>query len=353
MMLDQYSQPEDLLADESFLHWYFKTGGEKDRVWEDWINAGDGHQELVRQAVELLELTRMPQRMMPQEQINRAADKMLAGISRLQEDIRQYDVHEKNSGTGAAKTARILPLKGAARWIAAACCLLLTGGVLLYAVEHSRRSQLRTEYGELGQQVLPDGTEVTMNANSRLELASGWKKGTDREVWVTGEAFFHVSHTPEKTPFIVHLDHCDVIVLGTSFNVVNRPGKENIMLEEGAVSLHASNGKVINMKPGDFIALGEDRLQQGTARPDSLLAWKKKTIFLDNTCLQDIVNTIYDQYGVTIHLADDSLKSTTLSGIIPNNNLDELLKDVEVMGNLKVTRQEGGAITIAARPSQK
>jgi transmembrane sensor len=350
MMLDQYSQPEDLLADESFLHWYFKTGGDKDRVWEEWINAGEEHQELARQAVQLIERTRLPEKPLPREHIDRATDRLLAGISRLQDDIR----NEKNSATSAAKTSRILPLRKTVRWIAAACCLLLAGAVL-YSIQHSRRSEIRTEYGQLGQQVLPDGTEVTINANSRLQLAPGWKKGIDREVWVTGEAFFHVSHTPEKSPFIVHLDHCDVIVLGTSFNVVNRPGKENIMLEEGAVALHAANGKVINMRPGDFVALkqDEDPTDSGTTRPDSLMAWKKGTIFLNNTPLRDLVNTIYDQYGVTIHLADDSLASKTLTGILPTNDLDRLLKDLELMGDYKVIRQEGGAITITARPPQK
>jgi ferric-dicitrate binding protein FerR (iron transport regulator) len=343
-MLDQYSQPEDLLADESFLHWYFKTGGEKDRAWEEWIT---GHQELVRQAVELLEATRLPERNLPHEQIDRAADRLLAGIGRLQTDVRQQDIDENNDGTGAAKSARILPLGGAVRWIAAACCLLLAGGVL-YSIYHSRPSEIRTEYGQLGQQILPDGTEVTMNANSRLKLAPGWKKGDDREVWLSGEAFFHVSHTPEKSPFIVHLDHCDVIVLGTSFNVVNRPGKENIMLEEGEVALHAASGKVINMRPGDFVALNQDEPQLGTTRPDSLLAWKKRTIFLDSTPLREVINTVYEQYGVTIRLADDSLASKTFSGILPTNDLDGLLKDLELMGDVKVIRQEGGAITIAA-----
>ena len=362
MMLDQYSQPEDLLADESFLHWYFKTGGDKDRVWEEWINAGEEHQELARQAVRLLEGTRLPEKPLPRDQVDRATERLLAGMSRLQDDIRNpqrtefphptENPAEKNSATGAAKTTPILPLRRAVRWIAAACCLLLAGAVL-YSIQHSRRSEIRTEYGQLGQQVLPDGTEVTINANSRLQLAPGWKKGIDREVWVTGEAFFHVSHTPEKSPFIVHLDHCDVIVLGTSFNVVNRPGKENIMLEEGAIALHAANGKVINMRPGDFVALKQDEPQLGTTRPDSLLAWKKATIFLDSTPLRELISTVEEQYGVTIHLADDSLASRTLTGILPTNDLDRLLKDLELMGDYKVIRQDGGAITIAARPPQK
>ncbi len=53
-----------------------------------------------------------------------------------------------------------------------------------------------------------------------------WKEGTSREVWLKGEAFFHVSKTPTKARFIVHTERFDVVVTGTQFNVMNRAGKD-------------------------------------------------------------------------------------------------------------------------------
>jgi ferric-dicitrate binding protein FerR (iron transport regulator) len=336
-MLDQYSQPEELLSDESFLNWYFKTGGEDDRQWEEWMNAGEGNKELARQAVTLLELTRLPERKLPDEQIDLAASRLFDAIDRR-----------------AANTTPVLPLNGRRRWIAAACCVgLLAAGGVTYLVSHSRHSVIRTEYGQLGQQVLPDGTEVTMNANSRLQLASRWERGADREVWVSGEAFFHVRHTPEKSRFIVHLNDCDVIVTGTQFNVVNRPGKENIMLEEGSVILHTAGGKEISMRPGDFVAVKGDQAEPAAVRADSLLAWRNRTVFLDSTPLRELVNIVYDQYGVRIHLAGDSTGSKTITAILPNNNLEKLLKGLEMTREFEVTRQDGGEITIAAHQTQK
>lgn len=356
-MLDQYSEPEQLLADDSFLNWYFKTGDGQDSVWEEWIKADAGHQELVSQAVELLELSRLPERKMPAEQLQRAEARMLAGIAGLTQSVA-----EKNRGDEAANGPLILPLNrnpgwmavGSRRWIAAACCLgAMATGFLIYRAGHLRPTEVRTEYGQLGQQVLTDGTQVTMNANSRLQYAPEWKKGSDREVWLSGEAFFHVSKTPEKSRFIVHLDRCDVIVTGTRFNVVNRPGKENVLLEEGSVTLRAAGGDSINMHPGDFIAFDKDRLRNGFARPDSLMAWKERKLIFDNTPLPELVNIVYDQYGVRIQLAGDSTETKTVFGILPNNNLEVLLKGLELTGQFEVIRQEGGAITIKARPAQQ
>jgi transmembrane sensor len=343
-MLDQYSQPEQLLADDAFLNWYFKTGDGQDQAWEEWINADAGRQELVQQAIELLEMARLPEKQIPAGQIQRAEARMLAGIDRP----------EATMLAGIDRVgARTIRLSRSRQWIAAACLLgvLLTGTVLYRAFYV--RSAIRTEFGQLSQQVLPDGTEVTMNANSRLQYAPNWKTGADREVWVNGEAFFHVTRTPEKSRFIVHLDYGDVIVTGTRFNVVNRPGKENVMLEEGSVTLRASCGKVINMHPGDFVALDKDKVENEKVRPDSLMAWTKRTLFFDNTPLRDLVDIVYEQYGVRIQLAGDSPEEKTIFGIMPNNNLEKLLESLQGTGQFEVSRQEGGVITITARPAQK
>jgi transmembrane sensor len=366
-MLDQYSQPEQLLADDSFLNWYFKTGDGRDQAWEEWMRADAGRQELVQQAIELLELARLPEKQIPAEQIQRAEARLMAGIGGTEIGGTGIDRLETRMPTGAgqveAKTlagidkeeepSPVIRFSRSRQWVAAACFLgVLVTGMLLYKAFHGR-SAIRTEFGQLRQQVLPDGTEVTMNANSRLQFAPDWKTGADREVWMSGEAFFHVSKTPEKSRFIVHLDHGDVIVTGTRFNVVNRPGKENVMLEEGAVTLRASCGEVINMHPGDFVVLDKDRAENEKVRPDSLMAWTKRTLFFDNTPLRDLVNIVYEQYGVRIQLAGDSPEDKTVSGILPNDDLESLLKALPATGQFEVSRQEGGAITITARPLQK
>jgi transmembrane sensor len=338
-MREHYSQPEELLADDSFLNWYFKTGGGEDSVWDEWIAADAGNKELAFRAVELLELTRLREKTVPAERIRQASDRLLADITLPDNSF----VNEE-----AAHRTRSLPMYG--RWVAAACLVgvLVTG--VLYWAGRSGRSEIRTEYGQLGDQVLPDGTEVTMNANSRLRYTPGWKPGADREVWVSGEAFFHVSKTPEKSRFIVHLNDCDVIVTGTRFNVMNRPEKENIMLQEGSVTLHAASGNELHLRPGDFVTVDKNGLQKVPGRSDSLMAWRDRRLILDYTPLPELVNIVYDQYGVRLQLSGDSTAKKTLSGIYHNSDLGALLKDLERTGDFEVIRgQDSSVITVVAR----
>jgi transmembrane sensor len=357
IMLEHYSQPEELLADDSFLNWYFKTGGVEAGAWEEWMAADAENRALALQAVELLELIRLPENKMPAEQIREGSERLLAGIARLGDgktvDGKTGDDGPGEEGSGAAHRSRRLSLYSSGRWVAAACALVvLVTGVLFYRAYRSRDSEIRTEYGQLSEQLLPDGTEVTMNANSRLRYAPVWKAGADREVWVNGEAFFHVVRTPEKSRFIVHLHDCDVIVTGTRFNVVNRPGNENIMLQEGAVMLHASSGEELSLQPGDCVTVGKNGMEKVSARPDSLMAWKGRRLFFDHTPLPELVSIVYEQYGVRLQLAGDSTATKTVTGILRNDSLDELLKALEMTRQFEVTgRQDGGGITIVARPT--
>ncbi|MET0463329.1 MAG: FecR domain-containing protein [Chitinophagaceae bacterium] len=65
--------------------------------------------------------------------------------------------------------------------------------------------------------VLPDGTQVWLNSDSKLLYSAGFSDST-REVELEGEAFFDVVKDPAH-PFIVHTSAIDIKVLGTAFNV--------------------------------------------------------------------------------------------------------------------------------------
>ena len=340
-MLENYHEPEELLSDPSFLDWYFKTGEGKDEIWEQWMAANPGGRELVQQAVDILNSTRLPELEIPARQIDMAETALMQKISFLPETA---------SSPEAAPVA--MPVHRDRRWIAAACILVLLGaGLFITKYRHPAQPEVKTAYGQISRQQLPDGTEVTMNANSRLSYSTGWKDGADREVWVNGEAFFHVTKTPQKSRFIVHTDHFDIIVTGTQFNVVNRHGKDNVLLQEGSIILHTRDGRDLHLTPGDFVEFTSDQLAKRPAKNDSLLAWREQRLVFDKTPLRELITIINEQYGIPVRLADDSIGGRTISAILPNNNLDVLLQALEATSEFDVVREDGG-IVIKAHSGQ-
>jgi len=322
-MQQDFREPEDLLSDESFLSWYFGRNGEGDPEWTRWMNETPGRKQMVRDAIVLLESTLVPEQELPASQLQRAE-------TELMQKIGVQELPAARSGLSAW------------RWMAAASILvLLAGAMIVMRIRSGGEKVLITPYGQLMVQQLPDGSEVTINANSRVRYANNWKDGGEREVWVDGEAFFHVRKTWNRSRFVVHADRFDVIVTGTQFNVVNRPRNANVMLHEGSVILHGRDGQQLNMAPGDFVQWDGKTLSRREVQRDSVLAWKDRTLFFDKTPLKEVVNIIEDQYGVKVQLADPSLGDSTITGMMPNNNLQRLLHAMQETKNFDVIQSDG------------
>ena len=321
-MSNDYQEPEDLLTDESFLSWYLGPGREADSFWVDWASGSPARKVVLEQAVALLELTRLKEKTVAGDKVEQATAALLERIGGVEDGV----------------------VRGAFRrrvWLAAACILVVVTGGITVVRMIGRRQQLATAYGEVTLRTLPDGSEVTMNANSRIRLSSRWRSGGDREVWLEGEAFFHVQKTPEKSRFIVHTDRFDVIVTGTQFDVVNRGGKDNVMLREGSVIVHPLEGGDVAMVPGDFVQWDGKGLEKGGIKSDSLLAWQQHQLLFDKTPLKDVVGIIKDQYGVQIELEDQSIGDSTITGIVRNDNLEVFLQALETTSDYEVIRKDG------------
>jgi transmembrane sensor len=103
----------------------------------------------------------------------------------------------------------------------------------------------------------------------------------------------------------------------------------------------------MNMQPGDFVAMRDTLLQKKKVQPDSLVAWQEQKLIFDKTPLRDLVTILNNQYGVHVRLEGRSLGDSTISGILPDNNLDILLQMLKATSDYDVLR-EGDQITIKA-----
>ncbi|HEY8970923.1 MAG TPA: FecR domain-containing protein [Puia sp.] len=280
---------------------------------------------LVQKAVSLLEATRLQEKEPSPEQQQRAE-------AALWEKIASLDTAATYNVSNISRKISVNRL----RWIAAASLLVLvTAGVLLAKYAYNPRHQIRTPFGQIAREQLPDGTEVTMNANSSLRYGSDWNDKEDREVWVDGEAYFHVKRTQSNSRFIVHTEHFQIIVTGTQFNVSNRHGKDNVLLQEGSVTLRTRDGKTIMMQPGDFVTY-DSTAQKKAGCSQTLLAWKDQMLILDHTPISQLATMITDQYGTHVRLEGDSTPFKTVTGMMSNDNLNRLMKSLEYTGEYDI-----------------
>ncbi|MBL7756191.1 MAG: FecR domain-containing protein [Chitinophagaceae bacterium] len=319
-----FNQAADVLADEEFSAWYFRQSPEAVQEWEQWLQANPQYSMLVEEAIAFMEA-------MPRERVMRNeadTEKQLQQLTR-----RISETAELPATPLKKRTYRIF-------WQAAAAVLLLAGAFGIWKWVTPAETSLRTAYGQTISEALPDGSNLLLNANSQVKLGKSWNNGKDRELWLDGEAFFSVKKTPEKSRFIVHAGTARIEVTGTRFNVKSRHNKLSVYLAEGGVKVHTSAGKVISLKPGDYLDLEKGETVSQPSNQEDILAWRDNRLSFNNTSLAEVAQAINDYYGTKVILGDEELKRLSLTGILPNDKLDNLLEAIKEALDLKITRTQ-------------
>ncbi|QNL49357.1 FecR domain-containing protein [Olivibacter sp. SDN3] len=204
----------------------------------------------------------------------------------------------------------------------------------------------QSTYGEIKNILLKDGSKVTLNGNSTLRFVDLPDK---REAWLTGEASFHVVHKHDNQRFVVHLsDTTSVEVLGTEFNVLNRPNESRVALRNGKVKVdyrpQHKNLDQTYLSPGDLLTFKEKEkgyMVQHANDVDRHFSWQKEQFILNETSLGSMVDMLHHTYGISLKVTDDSLYNRKASGSFPlGTDKDRLLKNVTALYGLVMIEDE-------------
>lgn len=189
-----------------------------------------------------------------------------------------------------------------------------------------------TAYGELKSFVLPDGSNVTLNANSTLTVPRFDFGKSSREVWLSGEAEFSVRHLPNNIRFIVRTpDQLEVQVLGTEFMVYSRAKGSKVVLNKGKVQLRSLKQQEIKplvINPGDVVMISK----QGnlTLSHNQVITahtgWKDHHFTFEETPVSEIADQLNEVFGVRIIIADSALAKRTLGGTFKAETADQFLQ---------------------------
>jgi hypothetical protein len=188
---------------------------------------------------------------------------------------------------------------------------------------------MTTAKGRQYQLVLSDGTKVWLNASSSIKFPPVFS-GKQRNVSITGEAYFEVAHNSAK-PFNVAVNGANIHVLGTHFNV-NAYEDELITsttLLEGSVEITKEN-TTIKLLPGQQAQqknTGEWNVLKDTDL-DGVTAWKDGLFVMKNADIGIVMRQIARWYDIEI-VYEGKIPSGHISGDIPRNM--KLSKVLEVM----------------------
>ena len=232
---------------------------------------------------------------------------------------------------GSLRTLKIY--KWALRIAAVLVPLLVVNSVYLFSLYRSGSDNIvafATSKGERASVVLPDGTKVSLNTNSRISYCPAEYNRKERTVSFTGEAYFIVAKN-KSCPFVINNQNLRVKVLGTKFDLRTEQHSNisKLSLDEGSVDFTAvKTGKSEILFPGDIAKLDRSSGQITVSHSKSTVgmsSWMTKEMKFDNTDLSDVVGALEDCYDVRI-IVSSTRQPDKFTGILPADNIAEVMK---------------------------
>jgi len=269
----------------------------------------------------------------------------------------------RNIYTAEKKTAEIIPIQSKTkkiwRWVAAASVILIAGSVYFMAANKKNNSSAKDQFASMipaatvtkenitnepQQVLLTDGSTVTLKPKAIIHYPQNFKQDS-REVYLEGEAFFHVTKNPER-PFLVYYKNIVTKVLGTSFTINTNPqtGNVEVAVKTGRVQVSENEKFVKGSLPADAVIVtpNQKAIYQvekrilATAIVDEpelihndkpLTPAKEQEAFIYE---QEQLATIFEQfekaYGIEIIVANANLNNCVFTGDVSSQDLFTKLK---------------------------
>lgn len=253
---------------------------------------------------------------------------------------------------------------------------LITSGIFYMRTKQNLLSQqwqsITTPFGAKSKITLPDSTIIWLNAGSSLKYSNEFGS-KDREVHLTGEAFFDVFHKPSAL-FLVKTSELNIKSYGTAFNVKSYPDEGTIetTLIEGSIGITRSsfddkkkdevmlepNQRVVYYRKNKTMessqAAGETEDNSISSLPskpkdieqkttyliskgidtEKFTSWKEGAIFITSETLRDLAVKLERKYNVNIHFESEAIKTLRFTGSLENETVEQVIHAIGIAAQI-------------------
>lgn len=226
--------------------------------------------------------------------------------------------------------------------VAAAIIILMTGS---YFYINSLDENIVTQYAESKELILPDHSEVTLNANSELSYSKkNWNE--HRNLSLKGEAFFKVA---KGKRFTVATASGTVTVLGTQFNVENRKDFFEVNCYEGLV-LVTFKGKETKIPAGNSFLVIDDEIVTTQIEHETQPSWMNAESTFKSVPLHFVLDEFQRQHNITVETKDVDLNEL-YTGTFSNTDSELALQSICASSRIKF-KLEGRKVLFYGESSQ-
>jgi ferric-dicitrate binding protein FerR (iron transport regulator) len=206
--------------------------------------------------------------------------------------------------------------------------------------------------------VLPDGSEVWLNAESSITYPTTFN-AKERKVQVTGEAYFEVAKLVtvkdgKRVPFLVDIKNKktggnlgQVQVLGTHFNINAYEDEKAVKttLLEGKVKFVTTTNVSTENTASAILSPGEQAVVHGDVQVkkvdvNNVMAWKNGVFHFEKADIQTVMRQLSRWYDVEVEYKREIKDDSLFFEVKRNTNLSDVLKVLNLAGGAKFSIED-------------
>ncbi|MDZ7855858.1 FecR domain-containing protein [Sphaerotilus sp.] len=208
----------------------------------------------------------------------------------------------------------------------------------------------RTGTGEVRDIQLPDGTQVTLDTASAIDL---YFSADERRVrLLAGRVHVTTAHDPaaRHRPFVVQTRQGLVRALGTRFTVRQEGDVSHVAVLHGAVELApiGTQGNVARLDAGQQASLSMQSVGEHYALDDAA-AWTQGTLMAERMRLADLLAEL-GRYRQGVLRCDARVAELRVSGVFPLRDTDRALANLTLALPVEVVRRTRWWVTVQPLP---
>lgn len=203
-----------------------------------------------------------------------------------------------------------------------------------------------TVVGEQRSIVLKDGSVVTLNTSSEIEVHLAKSRRTIE--LLAGEALFQVAHDRNR-PFYVMAGRTAVRAVGTQFNVDRRATSTTVTVVEGKVSVEDlpenPRGESTQEDPPVQVSAGEAVIVQPRMRPHPTVvnttvatAWTQRRLIFGRRPLGEVAEEFNRYNRQEIHIESEKLRDMEVTGVVQVDDPNSFLEFISKIPGVKIER---------------
>lgn len=210
-----------------------------------------------------------------------------------------------------------------------------SNGGLQYTSSDTVQNTLDVPAGESYKLTLSDGTEVWLNAATRLRFPFHFGNAT-REVYVEGEAYFNVAKDAQR-PFVVRTALNSVQVLGTAFNInTYQAGTVKTSLVSGSVIAQGKGNEKQSLQPGMQAEYGTGKgFTTSRFDEEEVSSWRNGVYYYHRMPLVSLIQEASRFYGMRFVIDKDKFAGKSVTGLMDRKRLDDFLSDLKTTAQIE------------------